>query len=225
MFKRLTALTLASTLVLGLSAGCTQQTDPTAENTSEPAATELSVSAALTLRDALEEIAPAFEQANDVTIVYNFGASGALQKQIEGGAPADVFASASPKQMNALAEGGYVSAETTVTFAGNDVVIIVPAGNPLGITSPGDLEKAGRLTTGNPDTAPHGTVSKEWLETLGLWEGLAGRFVFGENAAQSADYIVRGEVDAGLGFASEVLGNDKLEIAYIVPAGDRKSVV
>lgn len=227
MSKRLIALTPIAALVLALSSGCTQQAEPTAANPANPAkpeAIELNVSAAATLRGVLEEIAPVFEQANNVTVVYNFGASGALQKQIEGGAPADVFASASPQHVDALIEAGYVSAETTTTFASNDVVIIVPAGNPLGISAPGDLEKAAKLTTGNPDTAPHGTFSKEWLEARGLWDELADRFVFGENAAQSADYLVRGEVDAGLGFASEALGNDRLEIAFTAPADEMRPV-
>ena len=87
-------------------------------------------------------------------------------------------------------------------------MIIVPADNPAGITTPADLAKADKIVTGNPETAPHGTKAKEFLTSLGQWDGLESKFVFAENAAQTVDYVARGEVDAGLVFASEVLGND-----------------
>jgi len=185
---------------------------------------ELDISAATTLRAALAKLAPGFEKANNAKLVFNFGASGVLQKQIEGGAPCDVFASASPKQVDALIEAGLVSADATATFASNDVVIIVPVGNPAGIATPADLAKAAKLVTGNPDTAPHGTKAREFLEAQGSWTALESKFVFAENAAQTLDYVSRGEVDAGFVFASEALGNDTVKIVYTVPAGAIKPV-
>jgi molybdate transport system substrate-binding protein len=157
-------------------AGCASQrtAEPgTPAAASAPAApAELSISGATTLKAAFTELAPAFEKANNAKLVYNFGASGVLQKQIEGGAPCDVFASASPKQVDALIAAGLISADSTATFASNDLVIIVPAKNPAGITTPADLSKATKLVTGNPDTAPHGTKAKEFLEAQGTWAAL-----------------------------------------------------
>jgi len=181
---------------------------------------ELDISAATTLRAALAKLAPGFEKANNAKLVFNFGASGVLQKQIEGGAPCDVFASASPKQVDSLIEAGLVSVDSTATFASNDLVIIVPTGNPAGIATPADLAKAAKLVTGNPDTAPHGTKAKEFLEAQGSWTALESKFVFAENAAQTLDYVSRGEVDAGFVFASEALGNETVKIAYTVPEGE-----
>jgi len=208
------AALLASALLL---AGCSPAAQKTAAAKPTPAPVELNVSAATSLKDVLETTAAEFESANDVKLVFNFAASGVLQKQIEGGAPADVFVSASPKQVDELIEGGLISAETSSAVAGNDIVIFVPRGNPARIATPEDLAKANRLVTGNPDTAPHGTKAKEWLEGLGTWDELGSNFVFAENAAQTLDYVARGEVDAGIGFASEAKGNDAVEIVYTVP--------
>jgi molybdate transport system substrate-binding protein len=185
---------------------------------------ELDISAATTLRAALVKLAPGFEKANNAKLVYNFGASGVLQKQIESGAPCDVFASASPKQVDALISAGLVSADATVTFASNDIVIVVPIGNPAGIVTPADLAKATKLVTGNPDTAPHGTKAKEFLEAQGTWATLESKLIFAENAAQALDYVSRGEVNAGFVFASEALGNDTVEIVYTVPEGAVKPI-
>ena len=219
----LTALILA----IGLLAGCVGSGSASDLPASQTATTqappaELRVSGATTLRRAFEQIAPGFEQANNVKLVFNFGTSGQLQKQIEQGAPVDVFASASPRQVDALIAEGLVSAQDTSTFCYNDLVVFVPAGNPASITGPEDLKSATRLTTGNPDTAPHGTKTKEWLDELGLWTSLESRFVFGENAAQTLDYVARDEVDAGIGFASETTGRTDVEIAYVVPSTELK---
>lgn len=185
-----------------------------------PEPVELRVSAATSLKEVLEKTAPGFEESNDAKLIFNFGASGVLQKQIEGGAPVDVFVSASPKHVASLTAEALVNDEAASTFAGNDLVVFVPNGNPAGINGPGDLAKADRLVTGNPATAPHGAKAKEWLEGLGSWVSLQPRFVFAENSAQTLDYVARGEVDAGIGFASEAVGSEQVDVAYAVPKGE-----
>jgi molybdate transport system substrate-binding protein len=202
--------------------GCTSQAAAPTPAPTKPV--ELSVSAATTLKAAFTELAPEFEKANNAKLVLNYGASGVLQKQIEGGAPCDAFASASAVQVDALVAKGLVSADSTETFASNDLVIIVPASNPAGIATPTDLAKANKLVTGNPETAAHGTKAKEFLTGLGSWDALQPKFVFAENAAQTVDYVARGEVDAGLVFASEVTGNDAVKVVYTVPKGAIKPI-
>lgn len=215
------AALLAGAVALG---GCAAASQPEAPATPPAEQVELTVSAAATLRSAFEQLQPEFERANNMKLVYNFGASGVLQKQIEGGAAVDVFASASPTQVDALISGGYISEEDTATFISNEVVIVVPAGNPGQITGPDDLAGATRLATGNPESAPHGTKAKEWLTNQGTWATLESKFVFGENAAQTTDYVARGEVDAALVFASEAAGRDDLEVVYVVPAEQIKPI-
>lgn len=200
-------LGLLGVLILGLT-GCTTEPWPAVDVQSASAKphAELRVSAATSLKKVFERLAPRFEQENGVVVVLNFAASGVLQKQIEGGAPADVFASAGATQVDALIDRSLVSAEETAAFAANDLVIIVPAGSTAGIAGPDDLSKADRIATGNPDTAPHGAKAKAWLEGLGTWNALEWKFAFAENAAQTIDYVARGEVDAGIVFASEAKG-------------------
>jgi molybdate transport system substrate-binding protein len=219
---RTVALAVAVLAVAALLSGCASRKAAPVAGEAKPV--ELSVSAATTLKAAFTELAPEFEKANNAKLVLNYGASGVLQKQIEGGAPCDVFASASAVQVDALVAKGLISADSTETFASNDLVIIVPASNPAGVSAPADLAKATKLVTGNPETAAHGTKAKEFLTGLGTWDKLAPKFVFAENAAQTVDYIARGEVDAGLVFASEVTGNDAVKVVYTVPKGAIKPV-
>lgn len=180
--------------------------------------------AAASLKAIVTSIAPTFERENNVKIVASYSSSGALQKQIEAGAPADVFLSASPKQVASLTAEALVSNEETATFAGNDLVILVPAGNPAGIHGPQDLGKATRLATGDPAVAPHGQKAQEWLTGLGLWDTLRPKLVFAQNAPQTDDYVVRKEVDAAIGFGSDAKGRSGLEVAYTVPAGEYKPI-
>ena len=207
-----------------LLTGCTAQGTAPATSTTTAAPETLNVSAAASLKSVLTSVAPAFEKANNVTLVFNYGASGVLMKQIEGGTPTDVFLSAAPAQVNTLTAEGLASADATKTFAGNDLVILVPAGNPKGIHGPNDLAKATKLTTGDPIAAPHGTKAKEWLTGIGLWDTLLPKFVFAANAAQTDDYVARGEVDAGIGFASDAKGRTDIEIAYTVPSAEIKPI-
>jgi len=225
--KQVLGLLLAALVAITMFAGCASST-PSAATLAAPAATttpvQLDVSAATTLKKAFTILAPAFEKANNAKLVYNFGASGVLQKQVEGGAPCDVFASASPSQVSSLVADGLVSVESTVTFAGNTLVIIVPANNPAGITGPNDLAKANKIVTGNPATAPHGAKAKEFLTMHGTWDSLQPKMVFADNAAQTLDYVVRGEVDAGLIFGNEVLANKDVKVVFTVPDGAIKPI-
>ncbi|MDR3686629.1 MAG: molybdate ABC transporter substrate-binding protein [Coriobacteriia bacterium] len=206
-----------------LLTGCgAQNAAPATSGSTAP--TMLNVSAAASLKSVMTSIAPAFEKANNVKLVFNYGASGVLMKQIEGGTPTDAFLSAAPAQVNTLTADGLISADATETFAGNDLVILVPAGNPKGIHGPGDLSKATKLTTGDPIAAPHGAKAKEWLTNLGLWNTLLPKFVFAANAAQTDDYVARGEVDAGIGFASDAKGRTDLEVAYTVPSSEIRPI-
>jgi len=216
---------VALALVLG-TGGCASTTPAAivAGGAAGDAPVEITVSAAASLKSVLTSTAPAFEETNNAKVVFNFGASGQLVKQIEGGAPADVFISASPAAVATLAAEGLASAEDSATLAGNTLVILVPTGNPAGVRGPEDLKNAGMLATGDPTVAPHGQKAQEWLTGLGLWDTLAPKFVFAANAAQTDDYIARGEVDAGIGFASDAKARTDLEVAYTVPDAQIKPI-
>lgn len=156
---------LAVFLMVGLAACGSDSTTTTAAPTETTAAgpKTLTVSAASSLKSAFTEIGAAFDAANGSTTTFSFDASGTLQKQIEGGAPVDVFASAAQKQVTALKDANLLAADSIKQFAGNGIVLCVPADSSLGLTSFEDLTQAGvkRIGYGDPKAAPHGVAAEE----------------------------------------------------------------
>lgn len=168
---------------------------------------ELTVSAAISTKDAVEEIGREFARRHPgATLRYNFGSSGALQKQIEAGAPVDVFVSAAERPMDELARQGLIEPAARRTFAGNTLVVVTPRDAPLGLDRPAGLldPRVRRIVIGNPRTVPAGRYAAESLRALGLWDRLQPRLILAENVRQALDYVARGEVDAGFVYATDV---------------------
>jgi molybdate transport system substrate-binding protein len=185
-----------------------------------PGGSEILVSAAISLKGALEDIGSVYDERTGVRVRFNFGASGLLQRQIEAGAPVDVFASAAKKHMDELQSRGFIVDESRRDFAGNRLVIAVASRSNLRLESFADLTRQdiSRIAIGNPKTVPAGGYAKEALEHLGIWKELEPRLMYAENARQVLDYIVRDEVEAGFIYASDVtLASGKVETAAAVP--------
>jgi molybdate transport system substrate-binding protein len=198
---------LSAMLILGAAASLAcRRSEQTGANGNSHAAREITVSAAASLKDAFGEIGKQYESNTGAKINFNFGASGALQKQIESGAPVDVFASAGISQMDALATRGLIVPETRRDFARNTLVLVVPADSTLGITAFADLggTNVKKLAVGNPKTVPVGQYAEQALTRLGLWRQLEPRLILAEDVRQALDYVARGEVDAGIVYASDV---------------------
>jgi len=174
------------------------------------AGSEILVSAALSLKAPFEEVGRSFGTKTGTKVIFNFGASGMLQRQIEGGAPADIFASASPKEMDSLESGGFLIIGTRSNFAGNSIVLIVPSRSRLRIRSSDDLRKkeVRRIAIGNPASVPAGKYAEEALKSSGLWATLKDKIVLCENVRQVMDYTARNEIDAGMVFRTDA-GNSK----------------
>ena len=169
-------------------------------------AQDVTLSVAVSLKEVTEELGRAFMAARPgVTLRYNFGASGELQKQIEAGAPVDVFLSAAPRQMDDLEKQNLIVPASRRAFARNALVVIKPADSRIDITKPGDLLEArvGRIVVGNPRTVPAGQYAEESLRALGLWDRLQPKLIFAENVRQALDYVARGEVDAGFVYSTD----------------------
>jgi molybdate transport system substrate-binding protein len=183
-----------------------RRAEPSGANRDAQSAREITVSTAVSLKDAFREISKQYEGRVGAKVNFNFGASGALQKQIESGAPVDVFASAGIPQMDALATQGLIAPETRRDFARNTLVLVVPADSTLGITAFADLggEKVKKLAVGNPKTVPVGQYAEQALTRLGLWRQIEPRLILAEDVRQALDYVARGEVDAGIVYASDV---------------------
>lgn len=186
-------------------------------------AQELTLSVAISMKEAVEEIGRHFVRSRSgVRLQFNFGGSGDLQKQIEAGAPVDVFVSAADRQMDELERKGLVLAGSRRTFARNTLSVVVPVDTRLTITRAADLaqSRVQRIAIGNPKTVPAGQYAEESLRALGLWESLRPRLVFGENVRQVMEYVARGEVEAGFVYVTDLVSRpDLAKEAFRPPQG------
>ena len=206
----LIAVLLAS-LVLGASC---QPRNPAGSE-----AIELTVSAAVSLKDAFSEIAQLNEKRYGAKIHFNYGASGALQKQIESGAPVDVFASAGAKQMDELAAKGLIVSASRKDFARNVLVLAVPV-NSAAVHAFADLAKpeTRKVAIGNPKTVPAGQYTEQTLTRLNLLPAIQSKLIYAEDVRQVLDYIIRDEVDAGAIYWSDALSaGDKVKVIAQAP--------
>jgi molybdate transport system substrate-binding protein len=190
---------------------------PGCRSTADSSKNELTLSAAVSLKDAFIEIGQINEQRTGIKTHFNFGASGALQKQIESGAPVDMFASAGAKQMDDLATRSLILPETRTDFARNDLVLVAPTSGPA-ISSFTDLTRPGikKIATGNPKTVPAGQYTEQTFGKLKLLPIIQSKLIYAEDARQVLDYVVRGEVDAGIVYSSDALsaGNTVKIVAH-----------
>jgi molybdate transport system substrate-binding protein len=189
---------------------------------------EITVSAAISLKDAFSDIGRIYESRTGTKVVFNFGASGILQKQIEGGAPVDIFASAGEKQMNELESKGLIIQETRHDFARNALVLVVPSDSQLNVRSFNDLDNPNlkRLAIGNPKTVPAGQYTQQFLINVKLWEKLQSKLILAEDVRQVLDYVARGDVDAGVVYASDVsIAQGKVAVAARAPEGLHDPIV
>jgi molybdate transport system substrate-binding protein len=214
------SLTLLVTLLLLLASFVIVQAQPK---------TELLVSAAISMKNAFEEIGRVYEATNrDVKVSFNFGASGDLARQVESGAPVDVFVSASITEMEDLDRKGLILGETRVNFASNRLVLVVPAGSGLKVTSFVDLQKleVKKIAMGNPKTVPAGRYAEEVLRHYGVMDSLRERLVFAENVRQVLDYVARGEVDAGMVYSTDAMTRPKeVSVVATAPEGSHKPIL
>ncbi|HEX8405031.1 MAG TPA: molybdate ABC transporter substrate-binding protein [Duganella sp.] len=184
-------------------------------------ATDITVSAAASLTNAFKEIGAAYEKehAGD-KVLFNFAASDPLVQQISKGAPVDVFASADQEAMDKADALKLLAPGSRRNFVTNRVVLIVPAGSKLGIRDVADLRQAAvtRVTLGNPASVPVGRYAKDALAQAGLWAAVAPKAIFGTSVRQSLDYVARGEVDAGLVYATDaIVQKAKVRVIATVP--------
>jgi len=167
---------------------------------------DLVVSAAASLTDAFKEAGRDFEAAHPGThVVFNFGASDVLLRQIEQGAPADLFASADEATMDKAVAAGHIAAATRKDFAANALVLIVPTSAASAPNSVADLRNDSykKIAIGNPDSVPAGRYAKQALVTAKLWDALEPKLVQAQNVRQALDYVARGEAEAGFVYATD----------------------
>jgi len=186
-------------------------------------AQEMMFSVAISMKEAVETLGRQFMQSHSgVKLRYNFVSTGELQKQIEAGAPVDVFISAAQRQMDELEQKGLINTATRRVFARNVLAVIKPAGSTLDLSKPADLlgPKVQRIVIGNPKTVPVGQYAEESLKSLGLWDQLQPKLVLAENVRQALDYVTRGEVEAGFVYTTDVAVRSGQVVEAFRPAED-----
>jgi molybdate transport system substrate-binding protein len=207
--KFLTAIGLV--LVFAVLSGCT---------TDKQKPIELSVFAAISLTDALGEIGTAFTAESGVKVYYNFAASTTLQRQLEKGASADVFISASPRQVVALEANGLLEAESRQNLLTNRLVLVSDDTAGISVETPANLAapEISRIAIGHPSIVPAGAYAKEALTHFGLWETLHSKFIFGADVRATLAYVTSGNVDVAIVYKTDTTLSDDIKVLYQMPA-------
>jgi molybdate transport system substrate-binding protein len=182
----------------------------------------LLISAAASLQNALAKVNPLFMQSYpNVRLKYNFGASGALQQQIEQGAPVDVFISAGQKQVDALQKKGLILNNTRRNLLTNRLVLIVPKNSTLGITTLRQLSQPSvkKIAVGEPRSVPVGQYTEELFKNLGILNSLNPKFVLGNNVRNVLAAVESGNVDAGVVYTTDA--NISSQVRQVATAPNR----
>lgn len=187
-------------------------------------AAELHVFAAASLTDALKEIAPGYEKATGDKLVLNLGASSTLARQIQEGAPADLFLSADEEKMDALEKQRLLLPFTRRSILSNTLVVVVPSDSRLKISGPGDLAAVQALALAEPKAVPAGIYAKEYLETKGLWQRLSSRVIPTENVRAALAAVESGNADAGIVYKTDARISKKVKIAWEVPRAESPKI-
>lgn len=210
--KRILNLIIAAvaTLVLLISWNLFQNVSPA---TSQQR-TSLTVSAAISLSPALTEIKTVYQSSNPNTIItYNFGASGALEQQIQQGAPVDIFFGAATKQMDGLQKANLLLNETRRNLLTNRLVLITPKnGAVLSDFKQLTEAKIKKIAIGAPKSVPAGQYAQEMLTKLGLLPQLQPKLVLGNNVRQVLTFVESGNVDAGIVYTTDAKASDKVTV-------------
>jgi len=203
-------LRLAPLLAAGLCAGA------------RLAAGDVMVFAAASLSDALRELAAIEQRATGDTVRLNLGASSTLARQIEAGAPADVFFSADEAKMDDLARARLIDPATRRSLLSNTLVIVVAADSPLALQSATDLLQPAvrRIAIAEPASVPAGIYAREYLRKVGLWDRLSPKFVPTENVRAALAVVEIGDVDAGIVYRTDALISKRVRIAWEVPPAE-----
>ncbi len=224
----LTITVLSSLLVIGCNTiGKIELEKPGNANQS----TQLTVSAAASLQDVIEDIEPLYQQKHPQTeIIYNFGSSGSLQRQIEQGAPVDVFISAASKQMNTLEKQDILLTETRRNLLKNQMVLVTSetnAKNNPKFDNFDDLtsQTITTIALGEPDSVPAGKYAQEVLTSFKIADKVTPKAVYGKDVRQVLNYVATGNADAGIVYRTDVQVADNVKIVATAPENTHSPVI
>jgi molybdate transport system substrate-binding protein len=193
-------------------------------------AQELTVFAAASLTDAMKDVSAQWAKDGHQPLRLSFGASSTLARQIEQGAPVNLFASADEKWMDYLADKKLIVADTRKDLLGNDLVLVVPADKPQHITiGPGFdllglLGPNGRIATGDPAHVPVGLYAEQALKKLGMWDAVQPRLARTDDVRAALLLVERGEAPAGIVYATDAAVSKGVMVAGVFPANSHDPV-
>lgn len=226
--SRRTLLGLAASLIGVLSWG--NAPAETAASAATPAP-ELMVLAASSLTDALGEAAQSYTRETGQPVKLSFAASSALARQIEAGAPADVFFSADTDWMDYLQQRNLIATASRINAVGNALVLIAPAGSPVKLDIKPHFSLAaalganGRLATGNPESVPVGRYAKTALTRLAVWDQVQDRIVAADNVRSALAFVARGETPLGIVYRTDALQEKAVRIVADFPSDSHEPIV
>jgi molybdate transport system substrate-binding protein len=191
---------------------------------------DLVVLAASSLTDVLNEIGPAYTAATHRGVKLSYAASSALARQIEAGAPADVFMSADTDWMDYLQTRNLIDTASRRNVVGNRLVLISPADSTVTIRikphfALAKLLGAGRLATGNPDSVPVGKYAKIALTNLGVWSEVQDKVAPADNVRAALALVARGEAPLGIVYRTDALVEKKVRIVADFPASSHDAII
>ena len=193
--------------------------------------TQLTVSAAASLRSVMEEIQPLYQQKHPETeIIYNFASSGSLQRQIEHGAPVDIFISAATDKMDALEKQGLLLTETCRDLLKNQMVLVIPASNKKNNFKLGNFDDltTKEITTialGEPKSVPAGKYAQEVLTSFKIADKVNSKAVYGKDVRQVLNYVATANVDAGIVYRTDAQVSDNVQIVATAPENTHSPVI
>lgn len=177
------------------------------------------VFAAASLTEAMKEIAVLFEAASGDKVVFNFGASSTLARQIQEGAPADLFVSADQEKMDVLQRAKLIVDDTRVTLLSNTLVIVVSREGGIVIRSPRDLASrhVASLALAEPQSVPAGIYAKWYLQKIGIWKRVQPKVIPTDNVRSALSAVASGNADAAMVYKTDALISSKVRIVFEVP--------
>ncbi|MFC0820372.1 molybdate ABC transporter substrate-binding protein [Moraxella marmotae] len=195
-----------------------------------PKTPTITVYAAASLSNALDEINATYQQKYASTVNTSYASSGTLAKQIQNHAPADVFLSADTAWVDALAKQSHLLADSQKNLLANRLVLITPKDNPatIGIGTDGFFDPKqfdGKLCIGNPDSVPAGKYAKQALTYLGMWDKLADKLVQTENVRSALNFVNRGECQLGVVYRTDAAVADNVKIVATFDKDSHQPIV
>jgi molybdate transport system substrate-binding protein len=165
-----------------------------------PDSDELTVAAASDLTPAFEEIGREFEAASKTKVVFMFGSTGMLTRQIENGAPVDLFAAANVSYIDELGQKGLIIPDSRVVYARGRITLWTNDESPIRLQGIADLARPEvmRIAIANPDHAPYGLAARQALQSAGIWDRVQHKLVYGDNIRQTMQYAETGNVDVAI---------------------------